>query len=191
MADGATPRLCHRPAEIPPWRRGSQPLLWLRWERSLWSRLWAPLPPRCLPSGCRGEPAACRSWRAPAWPGGVTEEGSDPLGAPGVLAPVWDSTGDKCPCRTIPSETGWTMLVGPGSPGRWHGSSRQHLSGTGHSSLSDSAAASSSLAPAAPDGKAVPGRLHPMTPRASPVIHPSHPKSSSTQGLTGQAGPRS
>lgn len=136
--------------------------------------------------------------RLPAGPGGpqpglggVTEEGSDPLGAPGVLAPVWDSTGDKCPCRTIPSETGWTMLVGPGSPGRWHGSSRQHLSGTGHSSLSDSAAASSSLAPAAPDGKAVPGRLHPMTPRASPVIHPSHPKSSSTQGLTGQAGPRS
>lgn len=83
------------------------------------------------------------------------------------------------------------MLVGPDSLGRWHGSGRWHLADAGHSSLSGSSDASSSVAPAAPDGKALPGYLHPVTPHASPALHPScsHPKSGSTRGLTGQAGP--
>lgn len=77
-----------------------------------------------------------KNWM-PAGPSlGGTGERSDPLER-------WDSTGDKCPCRTVPLGPGWTV-VAPGSPGCWCGSG---LFGAGHSLLSISAASSSCVAP--------------------------------------------
>lgn len=183
-ADGGTPCLCHHPAETPPRQRGGRPSLQLRWEWSHQSRLRAPLPPRCLASACRGEPAACGSWRAPAWPGGHTR-GVRPQGC---WHQAGTALGASVPAGLVPSGTQWTVLMGPGLPGHWHGSGRRHLSGAGHSSLSGSAVASSSVAPAVPGGKAVLEHPQPAIPHAFPALCPSRPKSSGTRGLTGWAG---
>lgn len=114
----------------------------------------------------------------PAGPGlGGTGEGSDPLEG-------WDSTGDKCPCSTVPSGARRTV-VAPGSRGCWCGSG---LSGAGHSSLSVSAAASSCVAPSVPGGKVALGHLHPLSPCSTLALHPSHLKIGGTWGLTGGSG---
>lgn len=133
-AGGATPRSRPVPAGTASGRRGGR----------------AALPPG------RAEPAARGPRRAPAWPGGA-EQGLHPL-EPRARC---DSSGDKCPSRTVPAVTGQSVLAVPGSPGQWH------LAGTGRSWLFGSAAASSSVAPTAPDGKAVLG-CH-----TSPGLRPS------------------
>jgi len=143
------------------------------WERSHQGRLPAPLPPRCLPLGCRGEPAA---GGFPAWPGGSQKRASthaEPRGAGTRLGQRWGHA-------SLQDWPLWARVEhGPGSPGRWHSSGRRRLCGAVRSSLSGSTAASASTAPAAPGGKAVPGWLHPATPRTSPA-----------QGLTGRSRPR-
>lgn len=108
---------------------------------------------------------------------GGTGEASDPLEG-------WDSTGDKCPCRTVRSGPGWTV-VAPGSPRCWCGSG---LFGAGHSLLSVSAAASSCVAPSVPGGKVSLGYLHPLSPCSTLALHSCHLKISGTWRLTGRSG---